>query len=232
MDLRASRHYRKCSNHGVILSEAKDLHAPRPTTQVERVRSTQSLVSILAECWRRPALIARELAWRWLFGLPALALLYSCAQRLYAVLTAANTGIEGFSLQRPVAAAQLVRAAYLTIAPAAFQLAAWVAPLLMLGWAVASGLGRAFVLRKLIPSSRLRPVSLCLLQLLRVSALALTVAAWFVMVRAAAARTIVDQPPGAEPAMVAFAAWLICPLDRAASSSGRCGVGCCPSQPC
>ena len=184
--------------------------ATRPATQVERVRSTQSLVSILAECWRQPGLIARELAWRWLFGLPALALLSSCAQRLLAILFAANTGIEDFSLQRPVAAAQLVRAAYLAVAPAALHLAAWVAPLLLLGWAAASGIGRAFVLRKLIPSGRPRAVSLCLLQLLRVSALALTVAAWFVMVRAAAARTIVDQPPGVEPAMVAFAAWLIC----------------------
>jgi hypothetical protein len=48
------------------------------------------------------------------------------------------------------------------------------------------------------------------LQLLRVCALTLTWLAWFAMVRWAAGRTITHLPPGAEPSMVAFAAWLIC----------------------
>jgi hypothetical protein len=56
----------------------------------------------------------------------------------------------------------------------------------------------------------LRPVSLALLQLLRVLALALTVLAWLAMVHWAAARNVTHLPQGAEPNMVAFAAWLIC----------------------
>jgi hypothetical protein len=125
---------------------------------VERVRSTQSLVQIQAQCWRRPGLIARELAWRWFFGIPALLLLFTCGRRLFAILSAAHTGIADFSLQQPAMAAQIVRASYDAIAPAAFDLARWVVPLLMVGWAVASGAGRAFVLRALVPGSRLRPV--------------------------------------------------------------------------
>jgi hypothetical protein len=174
------------------------------------VRGTQSLLQIQAQCWRRPGLIARELAWRWFFGIPALLLLLACGRRLLAVLFAAHTGIEDFSLQQPIMAVQILRASYDAIASAALGFARWVAPLLIVGWAAASGVGRAFVLRALAPGSRLRPISLALLQLLRVLALALTVLAWSAMVRWAAARDVTHVPPGTEPNMVAFAAWLIC----------------------
>ncbi len=168
------------------------------------------MVSILAECWRRPGLIARELAWRWVFGLPALALLFWCAKRLLTILFAAHTGLEDFSLQQPVAAAQILRASYLAIAPTALHMAMWVAPLLMIGWAIASGLGRAFVFRKLASEMGFRPISLCLLQLLRVIALVLTVMGWFAMMRWAAVGNITEVSSGTEPSTVAFAAWLIC----------------------
>lgn len=173
------------------------------------MRGTQSLVQIQAQCWRRPRLIARELAWRWGYGIPALALLILCGQRLLAILFAANTGIEDFSLQRPLMAAQILRASYDAVAPAALALARSVAPLLMVGWAVASGLGRFFVLRALAPDSRPRPLPLMLLQLLRIVALALTGWAWFAMVRWAAGRDVFHVPAGVEPNLVGFAAWLI-----------------------
>ena len=65
-------------------------------------------------------------------------------------------------------------------------------------------------MRALAPGSRLRPISLALLQLLRVLALAITVLVWFAMVRWAAVRNVTSVPQGMEPNMVAFAAWLIC----------------------
>jgi hypothetical protein len=174
------------------------------------VRGSQSLVQILAECWRRPALIARELAWRWIFGIPALALLYFCARQLLAVLFAAHTRIDDFSLQQPVMAAEIVRASYHAILPAALGLACWAAPLLIVGWAFASGVGRAVLLRALVPRSRFRAASLCVLQLLRVCALVLSWYIWFALVRWAAAHNVRQLPQGTEPNMVAFAAWLIC----------------------
>ena len=88
---------------------------------VERVRGTQSLLQIQAQCWRRPGLIARELAWRWIFGIPALILLSVCARRLLTILFAAQTGIDQFSLQQPVMAAQIFRASYDAILPAALD---------------------------------------------------------------------------------------------------------------
>jgi hypothetical protein len=178
--------------------------------ETKHLRGTQSLIQIQAQCWRRPGLIARELAWRWIVGIPALLLLSVCARRLLAILFVAHTGLGDFSLQQPLMAAQIVRASYHAILPAALELARWMAPLLMVGWAVASGVGRAFVLRVLVSKGRFRPVSLALLQLLRIMALALSWWVWFSLLRWAAARTVTHLPPGVEPSMVAFAAWLIC----------------------
>ena len=44
----------------------KGVHSspPHRITHAGRVRGTQSLLQIQAQCWRRPGLIARELAWR------------------------------------------------------------------------------------------------------------------------------------------------------------------------
>ena len=174
------------------------------------MRGTQSLLQIQAQCWRRPGLIARELAWRWGFGIPALLLLSICGRLLLGILFAAHTGIEDFSLQQPVAAAQIIRASYGAILPGALALARWLVPLLMVGWAVASGVGRTFVLRALVPDGHLRTASLCALQLLRIAALAVTILIWFTMVRWAALRDVIHVPAGGEPNMVGFAAWLIC----------------------
>jgi hypothetical protein len=148
--------------------------------------------------------------WRWGFGIPALLVLSVYGRWLLRNLFAAHTGIEDFSLQQPVAAAQIIRASYGAILPGALALAHWLVPLLMVGWAFASGVGRTFVLRALSPNSNPRTLSLCFLQLLRIAALALTVAAWFAMVRWAALRDVIRIPQGTEPNMVGFAAWLIC----------------------
>lgn len=174
------------------------------------MRGTQSLLQIQAQCWRRPGLIARELAWRWGFGIPALLLLSICGRLLLGILFAAHTGIEDFSLQQPVAAAQIIRASYGAILPGVLALARWLAPLLMLGWAIASGVGRTFVLRALVPDGHPRTASLCALQLLRIVVLAVTILIWFTMVRWAALRDVLHVPAGGEPNMVGFAAWLIC----------------------
>lgn len=174
------------------------------------MRGTQSLVQIQAQCWRRPGVIARELAWRWSFGIPALLVLATFGRLLLASLFAAHTGIEDFSLQQPVAAAQIVHASYDAILPGVLALARWIVPMLMFGWAVASGVGRTFVLRALVPKGHVRTASLCGLQLLRIVALALTILMWFAMVRWAALRDVIRIPAGTEPNMVGFAAWLIC----------------------
>ena len=44
------------------------------------VRGTQLLVEHMGEVFRRPSLIAIEIAWRWLFGIPFLLVLLESGQ--------------------------------------------------------------------------------------------------------------------------------------------------------
>ena len=181
-----------------------------PQAHAETVRGTQSLVHIIGACWAQPGILARELAWRWLFGIPLLAVLYYAGVRLLAVLLAAHTGITDFSLEDPMAAAGVIAASSAAITPELLRIASWAAPLLAIGWAVASGVGRSFVLRTLAPRARFVPASnmgtLILLQFARILALGGSVVAWFAAVRWAAHRTLAV----AEPNLVAYCAWVIC----------------------
>ncbi len=174
------------------------------------VRSTQSLVSIQAELWRRPGLLARELAWRWLFGIPALLLLGWCGLRIEARLEQQHLDLSGLSLAHAGAALVALQDAWQSAAPTALRLALWVAPLLAIGWAAASALGRAPVLRLITSQPRVRIAPLFLLQLLRILSLAASWTLWFALVRWAARGTLTNLSPGAEQNVVGFAAWLIC----------------------
>jgi hypothetical protein len=182
----------------------------RPGTQVERVRGTQSLVHVIVRCWSQPGLLAQELAWRWFFGVPALVLLLMTARHLLTALATAGLSLTEVSLLDPSRSAGLLAAAYAAIAPQLARTALWLAPLLLGGWAAASGVGRAFVLRKLSTRVNLRPFPLMLLQWLRILALLASVWLWALLVRWAAMGSIVHLPLGAEPRPVSFAAWLIC----------------------
>jgi hypothetical protein len=167
------------------------------------VRATQSLLSIFAACWKRPSLLGWELLWRWGFGLPAAVLVFYQASK---IASAAPVRLSELSVNDPLAAGQQLVQAASAIQPAVETVAAWLIPLLVVAWAIASGLGRTAVLRRLDPALPSAPFSLIVLQLLRMAAL---VAAWLVWYRAlrwAANATLYSDPPN----LVGYAAWVIC----------------------
>ncbi|MBX6360819.1 MAG: hypothetical protein IRZ03_12160 [Acidobacterium ailaaui] len=174
----------------------------------QRVRGTQSLVHTFAGCWRRPSLLLWELAWRWLFGIPALALVGFQAWRIYSATSSQleTTGIFQFSLQDPMRAAVMIADAFAVLWPPVFHVLLWLAPVLAVGWAIASGIGRNLVLRCYDPLLPKRPASLMLLQLLRIIALVGTFAGWFAAVHWAAGYAL----SGAEPSLVLYFALVIC----------------------
>lgn len=171
------------------------------------VRGTQSLVHIIGACWRRPGLLLREVAWRWLFGLPTLGILYFVGKRLLALLLAGNTSLSSLSHEDPMASLSAVAASAAALEPLLLRVGLRVLPLLALVWAIASGIGRGYVVRALAPGSPIRSGRLIALQLIRIAALCATVAGWYASVRWAARATLYG---GAEPNLVGYSALVIC----------------------
>jgi hypothetical protein len=167
------------------------------------VRGTQSLVYVCAACWKRPSLLGWELLWRWGFGIPAAAILsYEGAK----ILGAVALDRSAFSLSDPLQAGQQLATAAAALTPAVVRVALWLGPLLGVSWAIASGLGRNAVLKRLDPALRPAPLALILLQLLRMVALVSVCLGWYSAVHWAAQETLY----AATPNLVAYSAWVIC----------------------
>lgn len=167
------------------------------------MRGTQSLLHICAECWKRPGLLGRELVWRWAFGIPAAALL--CYQGVH-IAAAASPDLSGVSLSDPMQAGQLIAQAAAAIKPQVQRVAVWLAPLLAIAWAIASGLGRTVVLKYLDRALHAAPFTLILLQLLRMAALIGVWLGWYRAIQWAANVTL----SSATPNLVGWSAWVIC----------------------
>jgi hypothetical protein len=163
-------------------------------------------VHMLGACWRRPGLLLLELAWRWSFGIPALALLIYEAIHVLGPLPLRETGLYDLSLQNPLDAAQQVASAAALVLPHVVQVGRWLAPVLAVAWALASGLGRSLVLQRMDSSLHPARVTLILLQLLRFIALAAAFVAWWSALRWAASVTLSQRPPN----LVGYSAWAIC----------------------
>jgi hypothetical protein len=170
-------------------------------------RGTQSFVHVLTECWSRPSLLALELLWRWLFGIPLLAVLAWQGLLIYSAVSSrlAAAGLDQVSMADPTSAAPIIADAYAIITPPIRHLAAWLLPAAALAWAAASGVGRNAVLRRYDASLPRRPLALCALQLLRIIFLGASFWLWFAAVQWAANYSL----SGEEPNLVTYSALAI-----------------------
>jgi hypothetical protein len=178
-------------------------------------RGTQSFVQILALCWRRPSLLGLELLWRWSFGVPLLALLGWTGWQIWAE-TAARlraTGVFDFSLEYPMQGALQISDAISVLKGPVLHAAAWLLPLAMLAWSMASGLGRNAVLRRYRPETPRRPGAMIVLQLLRIAALVATFVIWFAAIHWAANFSLANMSASGdaqgEPNLVLYCALVI-----------------------
>jgi hypothetical protein len=147
--------------------------------------------------------LSRELLWRWGFGIPAAALLYYQGVHIAA---AVSPGLSGLSLSDPMQAGQQIAQAAAAMKPEVQRVAVWLGPLLAIAWAIASGLGRTVVLKRLDPSLHAAPFTLILLQLLRMAALIGVWLGWYRAIQWAANVTL----SSATPNLVGWSAWVIC----------------------
>src|SRR5271157_1816387 len=102
---------------------------------VNKTRGTQSFIHILSECWSRPSLLGLELLWRWLIGVPLLALVAYEALQIYAAVSSQLAAdIDQFSMVDPMRAAEIASAVYAIIAPPILRTALWLVPVAILTW--------------------------------------------------------------------------------------------------
>jgi hypothetical protein len=164
------------------------------------------LVHLSAYCWKHRSLLGWELLWRWGFGIPAAAVLYYQLVHIMVSVPLNQESLSSLSLSDPLAAGQQLTAVAAALTPLVARAALWLGPCLAVAWAVASGLGRNAVLRRLDPALRPAPLTLIVLQLLRIAALAAVCVGWYRAIVWAANTTL----SGAAPNLVAWSAWVIC----------------------
>lgn len=177
-------------------------------------RATQGFVENLSWVRARPSLTAIEVAWRWVFGIPALLLIYREAVKVFAAAPWRATGVEAVTVNQlltdPMKASTTIASFAQVVGPGVYRSAVWLAPLLLVVWAIVSGLGRTLLLKRMDRALRPNAGTLMLLQLLRVMPLALSFGLWWLGVRALAQWAIL-QPiaAGGEPAMMAYVGGVI-----------------------
>lgn len=194
---------------GLELREAGPVNRPGTRPAIP-VRGTQSFVHTLSWCWRHPSLTALEILWRWIFGIPTLALLWYQAQKLLASIQLDLPALRRMTFLDPVSAAGTLTAAATNLLPGILHTAAWLAPVLLGAWIVISSLGRTAVLRRADPTLHARPLTLMALAAIRLIFLFASFALWFVCLQVAA-RAAITNPiaAGQEPSVVLYCALAI-----------------------
>ena len=117
--------------------------------RLSKVRATQSLVSHMGFVWRHPSLTAIEVAWRWLFGVPFLAVAWGQAQQILAQIPPESIGLNPLDWQNPWLSSVLLADAVSRYEPPAIAVLRWLLPVGVVGWAIASGIGRTLVVTRM-----------------------------------------------------------------------------------
>jgi hypothetical protein len=170
------------------------------------VRGTQLLVEHMSEVFRRPSLVAIEIAWRWLIGIPFLLICWRQGQQILAVFPLESSGAGTLDTRNPwVASVQLSNIAAF-YEPHVVAVLCWLLPSAAIAWAVVSGVGRNLLLMRMKPGARFRPLTMIVLQGAWLALLGLTLCGWFVCMQWAAATHITAA---AEPDLVGYFIWAI-----------------------
>jgi hypothetical protein len=174
------------------------------------LRGTQSLVGQMGWVFDRPLLTGIEMAWRWVFGFPFLAVCLMQARQILASLPLESAGLNAIDSQNPwVAAVQLARA-WALYQPNVNAVLRWLAPVSALVWVVVSGVGRSLVLKRLdpelTPGLSFRPLQMMILQAGWLALLGATFWAWFRSMAWVSAAHITTE---AEPDLIGFSFWAI-----------------------
>jgi hypothetical protein len=154
----------------------------------------------------RPSLIAIEVGWHLLFGLPFLAVCWIEVQRILTVLPLDSTGLTELDPQNPWVAAVKISDAWAHYQPHVAAVLSWLLPVAALVWVVVSGLGRNLLLKRMEPRLFFRPLQMMALQAAWLAALGATCWGWFRSIQWVAVTHI---PSVGEPDLVGYFCWVI-----------------------
>jgi hypothetical protein len=170
------------------------------------VRGTQLLVEHMSDVVRRPSLVAIEIAWRWLFGIPFLLICWRQIQMILAAYPLDSSGAASIDTQNPWVAAVQISNVATFYEPHGFALLRWLLPAAALAWMIVSGVGRNLLLMRMEPRVPFRPISVILLQGAWLALLGLTLWGWLGSMQWVAATHIAGA---GEPDLVGYFIWAI-----------------------
>jgi hypothetical protein len=170
------------------------------------VRATQKLVDQMGWVFRRPSLTGLEIAWRWIFGVPLLLVCWTQATRILVALPPESTGLNSLDKQNPWVAVVQLADVWARYEPAVGHVLRWLLPVAAVAWALASGVGRNLVLRRLEPGAAFRPVAMMALQAGWLVILSLVFVGWFRSIQWVAATHI---SPDGEADLIGYSIWVI-----------------------
>jgi len=175
-------------------------------SRAEQVRGTQTLVSQMGWMLRHPAIVAVEVGWRWLVGIPFLFLCWNRLQYILRILTPEQSGLSDIDVQNPwIAASQLSRVWWQYQPLIAHELN-WILPLAAVAWIIISSVGRNLVLKLAQSGLRFQPGSMVLLQTAWLALFGVICWGWFRSIAWVAGTHFIS---GSEPDLIGFAIWLI-----------------------
>ena len=166
----------------------------------------------MGEVLRRPTLIAIEVGWRWLVGIPFLFAFIHQANKILVAYPLSASGFNTLDAMNPwLAAVQFagIWNYYKTPVAALFH---WLLPVFAAAWIIASALGRNLILRLLAPNSdpsarvAFRPFSMIALQAAWTALLVLTLWVWYRAIQWTADTHINTT---GEPDLIGYAVWAI-----------------------
>jgi hypothetical protein len=177
-----------------------ELYATRP------VRGTQLLVEHMGDVFRRPSLIAIEVAWRWLFGIPFLLVCWQQAQQILVAYPVESSAFASLDTQNPWVAAAQISNGISFYEPHVLAVLRWLLPGAATIWIVVSGLGRRLLLKRMDAPMRFRPFTMMVLEGAWLGLFALGVWGWLRSMQWIAATHI---NVAGEPDLVGYFIWAI-----------------------
>ena len=155
---------------------------------------------------RHPSVVAAEVGWRWLVGIPFLLIFRARLDHILTVLTPEDSGLSNIDPSNPWLAAGQLSRVWWQYQPLIEHELRWLLPIAALVWIVASGLGRSLTLRVAEPTLRVRPFSMMALQAVWLALFGGVCWGWLHSMAWVAATHFAA---GSEPDLIGFAIWLI-----------------------